>query len=203
MSKMLDTYESQVVAYQARNLKKMGYSSVGLYLFTTSAFKQKLTRDIASTISNAGLYIVSVFENGNPTQLGYFTSSRAFFDGVNATLQAKLIGQPKGSTIYFAVDGDIAQSGFPLLAAYFKAVRVLVQAAGYKVGVYGSGAVCSYLTVAGLVSKTWLSGSTGWSGYDSWKIKCDILQGETTKILGMDCDIGESTNGAGGGWMRV
>ena len=42
----------------------------------------------------------------------------------------------------------------------------MLSAAGYSLGVYGSSLVCKKLKEAGIVSKTWLSMSTGW-GYNT------------------------------------
>ena len=52
--------------------------------------------------------------------------------------------------------------------------RLAGEARKYKVGVYGSGAVCGAIRAAGLAHYSWLSNSTAWAGssnYDGWDIK--------------------------------
>ena len=62
---------------------------------------------------------------------------------------------------------------------------------------YGSGAVCSAITGAGLAQLAWLAQSTGWSGYSqftAWVIK----QGPEQSICGLnsDSDIAQGAFGA-------
>lgn len=100
-------------------------------------------------------------------------------DAKRALDLAKQLGQPIGSTIYFGADGDFVHhydrpcgddvAAKPNrcvdeVAMYFTEVSEPVQAAGYDVGVYGSGATCKLLTEAGLVSHCWLNSSVGHTG---------------------------------------
>src|SRR5579872_6671620 len=57
----------------------------------------------ARAISDAGLRLVTVWEwhSGRPD---YFSYSTGYSDGMAAYRQAKAVGQPPGSAIYFAVD---------------------------------------------------------------------------------------------------
>ena len=55
----------------------------------------------------------------------------------------------------------------PFVEHYFREVNRVVTANGkkYKIGVYGSGAVCKHIRAKGLAEQCWLAMSTGWPGY--------------------------------------
>lgn len=200
--KALDTYKVQEVVANAARLVAAGYTAVGLYLFRSSAFKQKLTRAAALAISKAGLYIFTVWENGQPTTAEYFSALRGDSDAVYAIEEAEAIGQPKDTPIYFAVDYDAKEADLAYITAYFRQVRPKVVAAGYKVGAYGSGMVLAHLASLGLIQYSWLSQSKGFAGYQAWKAKANIVQGASTTILGMDVDT-DTINGNAGGWKII
>ena len=75
----------------------------------------------------------------------HFTYERGYSDAVNAYRQARALGQPSGSAIYFAVDYDApARDMAGAVQQYFRGVHAGLAAAGggsqpYRVGVYGSG----------------------------------------------------------------
>ena len=54
----------------------------------------------------------------------------------------------------------------PAIVKYFEQVKAVVRPEGYKIGAYGSGAVCELLLSRKLVDYCWLAQSTGWPGYD-------------------------------------
>ena len=200
MSKAFDCFRPDIVAAKAQEIKAAGYTSVGLYYFMSSAFKVMLTRELAEKISAAALYIFSVWENGFPTAGDYFTAAQGASDGKRAALCGLSVGQPAETPIYFAVDYDAAESDLPGITAYFEALRPRLQADGYTAGVYGSGLVCRHLSELGLVSKTWLSESTGFAGHADWLPHADIVQGHSTQLFGMDIDT-DTTNGSAGGFQ--
>jgi len=74
---------------------------------------------------------------------------------------------PPESAIYFAVDNDASGSDIVgPINEYFRGIAAGFAAAGgdapdYRVGVYGSGAVCQALMQAGLADYAWLAMSTG------------------------------------------
>ena len=63
----------------------------------------------------------------------------------------------------------------------------------YKIGVYGSGAVCAALKAAGLIDYAWLSESTGWTGSKAYLIarppELVLVQTEETTLANMDVDL--------------
>jgi len=156
----------------------------------------------AQRLSALGVKIVAVWEwhSHDPS---YFSYNSGYSDAISVRNQASAIGQPPGTAIYFAVDynarsGDIAGP----IQQYFQGVNAGLAAAGggrpeYKVGVYGSGAVCDAMKRAGLAQYTWLTGSTAWAGtlnYDDWNIR----QGGHFSVLSFDHDSNEAKNDYGG-----
>jgi hypothetical protein len=117
--------------------------------------------------------------------------------------QAKAVGQPPGSAIYFAVDFDARGADIVPIDQYFRGITNGLAAAGsgrpdYKVGVYGSGAVCESLKGRGLAQYAWLTNSTAWAGtmnYADWNIR----QGRPYATLGfINHDSNEARDDYGG-----
>ena len=133
----------------------------------------------AQTLSAAGMRLVAVWE-WHSQRPDYFSYDSGFADAQSAYRQAKAIGQPPGSAIYFAVDYNAPEIDIHgVIDRYFRGIYAGLYAAGggvesYRIGVYGSGAVCDYLKRMRLAEYAWLSNSTAWNGYASfteWNIK--------------------------------
>jgi hypothetical protein len=79
-------------------------------------------------------------------------------DAKAALDQAKLVGQPEGSAIYFGVDFNVNRAAVNAVLEYF---RVINQTVGsrYAIGVYGNGLVNRILREEKLVSYNWISAS--------------------------------------------
>ena len=187
---------------QASLIKHLGYYFVCRYYNVNSPSKN-LNSDEADELSFNDLYIVPVWENGYPTSVSYFSKSKGKSDAQNAINYAKnTIMQPLNTPIYFAVDYDATDSDISnAILPYFNGISDAMDAADdpYYIGVYGSGAVCSYIykNVA-RVYYTWLSKSTKWRGYDiftTW----DIKQGDSFFFNNIPCDKDDSiySNGTG------
>ena len=115
------------------------------YSSTTKQAEKRITPSEASAIVQAGMKIVTVYEDG-PTNPGYFSRARGQADATRAHAAAQEIQQLAGSAIYFAVDFDasIGETN-GRITEYFEGVKDgLTQAGGldYEIGVYGSGRVC-------------------------------------------------------------
>ena len=171
-----------VARYYSRNLRK------------------NLSASEAKALTAAGIGIVSVWEAAGD-HLGAFSAAQGTADADAAMQSAVSVGQPIGSTIFFAVDMDV---GVADLASHIMPYFVAVNAAlkdRYAVGVYGSGLVCTALAARNLVTRTWLGGAMGWSGsrgYASW----DIRQGLPSDPwgFGFQIDPDESKGGNFGQW---
>jgi len=158
----------------------------------------------AQRLSSLGTKIVTVWEwhSGDPA---YFTYATGYTDAVSAAQQAKTVGQPPGSAIYFAVDFNARGPALYQVDQYFRGVNAGLAAAGggrrqYRIGVYGSGAVCAAMRGAGLAQYAWLSGSTAWegtAGYDGWNIR-QAAEGARFANLSFSHDANEARNDYGG-----
>ena len=158
-----------------------------------------LSASEAQRLSSMGLKIVAVWEPHDPDP-GYFSYYSGYNDAIAAYGQARAVGQPAGSAIYFAVDFN-AHEVEPI-EQYFHGITAGLEAASsgrmdYRIGVYGSGDVCDTVKQAGLAQYSWLSNSISWAGsldYDDWNIR----QGDTSTDLSFSHDSDEAKDDYGG-----
>ena len=128
---------------------------------------KRLSKAEADTILGQGLSLAIAYQFNND-KLTTFTADRGKKDAdlcLNNGLN--VIQQPKGSAIYFGVDGDWPDAArFGKVVTYFETINRAFGDAGnaFEVGVYGSGATCRELKRRGLATHFWMAGSTGWSG---------------------------------------
>jgi hypothetical protein len=112
-----------------------------------------------------------------------------FRDGKFCRSQAALLGAPQGACVYFACDMDFPAAQITsLVTPYFQEICEVFTDNQFRVGVYGSGAICQAMKAAGLVDLTWLAQSRGWTGYGAWLGKADLVQGPESVIAGLDVD---------------
>jgi hypothetical protein len=172
-------------------LKASGVDFVARYYREPDSRWPALSASEAQRLSSLGLKIVAVWEShsADPGHFSYFTG---YGDAMMAYGQAKAIGQPDGSAIYFAVDFNAPSWALEPIDEYFHGVAAGLAAASggqanYTIGVYGSGAVCDAVKRAGLARYAWLSNSFSWDGstsYEDW----DIMQGDRLSQLSFDHD---------------
>lgn len=182
-------------------LKGSGLDFVGRYYRHSTSRWPTLTLEEARTVSSNGMKLVALFES-HSHKPDYFSYGSGFSDGMTAYQQAKRIGQPAGSAIYFAVDYNAQEPDIRgPIDRYFRGVHAGLAAAGktreYRVGVYGSGAVCDYMKRMRLAEYAWLSGSTAWAGYGSFT-DWDIRQGKQSPSLSFNHDMNEARGEYGG-----
>jgi len=79
-------------------------------------------------------------------------------DAKAALEQAKLIGQPEGSAIYFGVDFNVSRASVEPILEYFRAVNRTV-GSHYAIGIYGNGFVNRTLRQEKLAAYNWISAS--------------------------------------------
>jgi Rv2525c-like, glycoside hydrolase-like domain len=79
-------------------------------------------------------------------------------DAKAALEQARLVGQPEGSAIYFGVDFNVNRAAVEPVLKYFRALGRTV-GSGYAIGVYGNGLVNRILREEKLVTYNWISAS--------------------------------------------
>jgi hypothetical protein len=167
--------DSTPVAYQ---LKQGQVDFVARYYRNPESRWPALSASEAQRLSSQGLNIVAVWES-HSRYPGYFSYASGFRDATTANSQARAIGQPPGTAIYFAVDFDARNRSLDRVTEYFEGVAAGLVSAGrgianYQIGVYGSGAVCDAIKRMGLARYAWLSNSIAWTGslgYQDWNIR--------------------------------
>jgi hypothetical protein len=177
-------------------LKQSRLDFVARYYRDPASRWPTLSPEEARTVSSAGMDLVAVWES-HSHRPDYFSYASGYNDALAAYRQAKAIGQPSGSAIYFAVDFNAqAPDVMGPVDQYFRGVAAGLRTAGgeapeYRVGVYGSGSVCGYLKAARLAELAWLSNSTAWTGYDSFT-DWNIRQSGRSPSLSFDQDSNEA-----------
>ncbi|MTI18908.1 DUF1906 domain-containing protein [Rhodobacteraceae bacterium RKSG542] len=157
------------LAHSAQELKSKGVVAVGRYL-SLSSWK-RISKEEAEALLGAGLALFSVYEDAN-NSAECFSQKTGEENAATAMDQAQsIVGQPRHSAIYFAVDYDASQADYENnIKPYFQAVNSAFAEAGnpYKVGAYGNGLVLQNLLDDKLCEFTWLSLSRGWAGYQEF-----------------------------------
>ncbi len=174
-------------------LKESRLDFVARYYRAPESRWPALSAGEAELLSSAGLKIVAIWESHSRKPV-HFAYSSGYDDATAAYSQARAVGQPAGSAIYFAVDYN-AQSLAPIDEYFRGIVAGLAAASGgisnYTIGVYGSGAVCDVVKGTGLAQYCWLSNSIAWTdsaSYESW----DIRQGDRFPELSFNHDSDEA-----------
>jgi hypothetical protein len=156
---VIDTNDN--VSGHLQLLKDKGVGCVGRY-YSSSAWK-RLTKPEAQAVSAAGLKLFTIFENSGDPELSVDSGTH---DAQIATQQARTVGQPPGSAIYFALEhlpNGYTHADIPGVKDYLEGIRSAVQGQ-YKLGVYSDGVICDALLSAGLIDYAWLSASTSFEG---------------------------------------
>jgi Domain of unknown function (DUF1906) len=155
-----------------------------------------LRRGERDTIAINGFKMGVVFQHRN-NKLASFTALRGRQDAERSLVLAAENSQPRGSAIYFGVDGPWRTSyDLANIMAYFREVNAKMAGSGYRVGVYGSGLVCNALLADGLAELCWLAAPTSWPEFSAyyqtkrWK----LVQLPTTQCGGRSVDF-NLTNG--------
>lgn len=133
-----------LTATSAVALKSSGIVAVGRYLGKKNMnWWKTIGPDEVKIIHDAGLALILIWE-GNPTYPGYFDYAKGFSDAKLAADEAKYLGAPSPTAIYFAVDYDAQAGDMSEIIAYFEGVRDGL-AGQYLTGAYGSYAVLNAL----------------------------------------------------------
>lgn len=122
----------------------------------------------AALLARNGFSVLTVFQHNN-NAISSFTKARGTSDAQRSLVLASQNGQPRGSAIYFGVDGGWSSAkDIASVKAYFASANAVLRPAGYAVGVYGSGLVCTELRKEGLADHCWLAAATAWPGYSAY-----------------------------------
>ena len=149
-----------------------------------------LRRGERDVIVMSGMKMGVVFQHRN-NKFASFTALRGRQDAERSLILAAENSQPRGSAIYFGVDGPWNTSyELANITAYFQEVNARLAGSGYRVGVYGSGLVCNALLANGLAELCWLAAPTSWPDFSAyyqtkrWK----LVQLPTTQCGGRSVD---------------
>ncbi len=143
-------------------IKRAGMAILSIYQFhSSSKFKFDGMR-----MKNGALQ--PLFDaNCNPAAQGRSAKAEAKLDAKAAIEQARMVGQPRGSAIYFGVDFNFSKSDTDTrkkMILYFKEMRKHLNKAGLQMGIYGDGDALSVLQQAGLADYSWIMASRSFRG---------------------------------------
>lgn len=166
--------------------------------YANSGTKQ-LTAQELTNLRGANLKVVTVWEDGFPTSASYFSFTKGVDDGTSAYNDALQIGQPASAPIYFAIDYDAADADLAGgITDYFNGIALGMKTAANgapvnPIGVYGSGATCSFALSRGLATYSWLTMSNAWRGsnFPDWNIRQSAGQPYGTVDVDFDQSSGE------------
>ncbi|MDT6967254.1 glycoside hydrolase domain-containing protein [Lactiplantibacillus pentosus] len=161
----------QINASEAAALSSAGYEYIGRYLTGTAGtgddeVDKNLTTSEISLLTDAGLKIFPIYQDGASDSEDYFTESKGSSDGRKAGLAAMELGFPDDTIIYFAVDVDIQDGDIAgTVAQYFTGVASGISSFDFKIGIYATRNVANTIITDGLAEKAFVSDmSTGFSG---------------------------------------
>ncbi|MDD5502469.1 MAG: DUF1906 domain-containing protein [Candidatus Thermoplasmatota archaeon] len=147
-----------LTAEKARKLASEGMQFACRYVVPPKYTWKRLTKEEVAVITAAGMRIGSVFETGaNRPKDGALAG---LTDGGIALQEAKLVGQPLGTAIYFAVDYDAQPADYSAIEDYLRAADGQIN--GYNAGVYGSYSVVEEMARRGACKHFWQT--YAWSG---------------------------------------
>lgn len=194
MTKIIDT--NQVTTPQIAHLQADGIASVIRYLSPINPHGAKCVQLAeARALAAAGIRLGLVNEGWGDFAHGGISASAGQRDGKFCAEYAPSVGAPAGACVYFAVDADAdAAQISKFVLPYFNAIKREI--GGFRVGVYGSGAVCATVIEHKLADLAWLSCAMGWAGsrvYLAARPKELVLvQHLPAMLANMDCDPDEA-----------
>lgn len=146
MAKGCDSAASFDVASRVRALTQNGYKFIGRYLNQTEGVRNGLTSSEVKRLSDAGIYIVSLYENDDGQVLSHFIRANGISDAKDAVSLADKLGMEAGCPIYFGVDRPITKSQMTShVVPYVQGILSVLDQSSYLLGIYASKAVCKYI----------------------------------------------------------
>jgi hypothetical protein len=174
-------------------LKKAGVKFVCRYLSHDTTGKN-LTRSEAEKLSDAGLWIVVVWETTAKRALSGRSGGKA--DAEDAARMARALGMPADRPIYFAVDWDATASDQAAINAYLDGAASVIGRA--RVGIYAG-----YWPVKRSLDgkhATWAWQTYAWSG-GRWDKRAPLQQYSNDHTIGgVDCDYDRGVKDDYGQW---
>jgi hypothetical protein len=185
-------------------LKSRGVEAVGRYYRDTTHPSWRIGAAEALELAGQGIKLFVVFEDRGRASDMILTKQQGTKDAASALNQAAAIGQPTGSTIYFAVEGlpnGYRKADLPKIRDYFSGVKQRV-GDKYALGVYGDGIVCKTLIEEGFCKHAWLAeashsfeGTIEFLSSGQWSLvqfgPLDISQGWNGLSVDFNCPNGD------------
>lgn len=174
-------------------LAAAGYTFACRYLSYDTKGKN-LTAGEAAALHGAGLSIVLNWEyNPQAALAGYAAGVN---DGTEAWRQARALGAPESTPIYFSLDWDVQSGELDAVRSYLQGIASVMP--WECVGVYGGLRAVSY--AASLRPQPWLWQTYAWSG-GQWSPAARIRQVRNgVSFGGLSIDLDESMSTAYGQW---
>jgi hypothetical protein len=141
-----------------------GFAVLSIYQYLSSS---KYKFQGKSLTSKGKLFTLKDAACAKPANPPHSAKTEAALDSRAAIAQAKAIGQPPNTAIYFGVDFNFHRSDTATakkMIEYFTVVSHNLRGAGYLVGAYGSGDTLMLLKRQGLIDFAWLSASRSFAG---------------------------------------
>lgn len=180
---ILDT--NRITTAKLDQLKALGYTQLIRYIATAD---KSITPAEARAIAAAGIQLVTVYEAWGDTK-GELSAALGTLHAKEYLRKVGAIGQPEGSSMFYAVDTDVSTQGIrERIIPYFQAIKTQI-AGKFRIGVYGSGNVCAALLDRDLCDLTWVvdnkwGGSQAFIASGRWNLKQHLPK----IIAGLDCD---------------
>lgn len=144
-------------------LRGIGVDTVLRYHSSNSANPKTITAAEAKLLSREGFGIIAIFQDNN-TSAASFSFDKGKAAGMKAMAAAQAIGQPKGSSIFFAVDYDASTADIDgPISEYFRGIRHAI-GTSFLIGSYGGGTLHSRLLEHRFVDLAWISMSRLFNG---------------------------------------
>jgi hypothetical protein len=171
-------------------LKAAGITTIFGYLSSINPAGAKcLTPCRVRAIAAAGIRVGLVHEGWGGAGGRGISAADGARDGGYCRAAAPTLGAPKGACVYFACDCDFLPMQIAaMVIPYFRAIRLAFAGSQLRIGVYGSGAVCTAVIGAGLADLSWEAQSKGWLAYSQWLQKASMVQGPEQLLKGLDVD---------------
>lgn len=174
-------------------LKRAGVTFVCRYLSHDTTGKN-LTRAEAEELSDAGIWIVVVWQNSKDGPLGGRSAGAAH--ARNAAAQAEARGMPAGRPIYFAADWDASPGQQDAINAYLDGAASVI--GRDRVGIYGGYGPVKRALDAGKARWAWQT--YAWSG-GRWDPRAHIQQYSNDRELnGVSVDHNRAVKDDYGQW---
>lgn len=199
-------YKSRVDA-----LVDEGYAFIGRYLNHSEGVRNGLTKSEAERLSDAGIFIVALYEADSGTSISHFTRANGIADAKDAIALAEDLGMPTGNPIYFCIDTDVMKSQMSTnIVPYVQGILSELDGSGYKFGLYGPKSVCKYVRGTYDATERYMMicdndwGQSGWSSteqdFDDWNIRQYEWNQPLPGVSSVVIDECESSDYGGGGW---